>query len=225
VPVAIGPISSHLASVPVLSATMKHLAVSAVAVASMSLCADARAQDTIVIPQTGAAPTSGVYNTQNGQPVQVIVVQQAAPPEPVRPRRRRIPAADDGPPPAGFHEETTTLKGLWIAGISVLGAGYLLSVLSGSVADAVEGERDGKYVWYSLIPLGGPFVIAAQSEISGPADPYFVFLGILQAAGAGMLIGGLAAQKTYWVTDDAKTEPLVPQVRVGAGWASVRVAF
>ncbi|HTJ82610.1 MAG TPA: hypothetical protein VL400_12895 [Polyangiaceae bacterium] len=185
----------------------------------------AEAQETIVVPSSGAAPTSGVYTTQNGQPVQVIVVQQQAPAEAAPPRRRRRIAADDGPPPAGYHEETTTLKGLWIAGISVLGAGYLLTILSGSVADAVDSNRDGKYVWYSLIPVGGPFVIAAQREISGPADPYFVLLGVLQVAGTGMIIGGVAAQKTYWVTDEAKVEPLVPELRVGAGWASMRVAF
>ncbi|NUP05904.1 MAG: hypothetical protein HOW73_07590 [Polyangiaceae bacterium] len=135
-----------------------------------------------------------------------------------RPRRKRKPrkltAVPGEAPPEGYHVETTTHKGVWVAGISMFGASYFLSVLSGAIADAAEGHEEGLYSYYGLIPVAGPFVIAGHEEISGPGKIPFILFGAVQAAGMGMFIGGLAAKKEVWIADSASTDP---QVYVGLG--------
>lgn len=191
---------------------------SALAVALFGFAGQAYAgddPDEEVVPQARAG---------RGEKVQVIVVNGD---ESVGPRRRhrarKIEAVDGERPPAGYHRETTSLRGVWIAGISLFASSYVLSILSGGIADAVEGHEGGRYTWYSLIPAAGPFIIAGHGEISPVAKVVpFILCGVMETAGLGMFIGGLAAHKDVWVSDEARLDP---ELFVGPGSIGVRQKF
>jgi hypothetical protein len=154
--------------------------------------------------------------------VQVIVINDDEEDGPRRKKRRRLDAIDGEKPPPGYHTETTTYKGIWGGGIGMLGGGYLLTLISGAVADAVEGYEDGKFTYYSLIPVAGAFVSAGHSEIEGPGKMPFIIFGLIQAGGLGMIIGGASAKKEVWVSDDAMVDP---EVFVGPGMLGIRQRF
>ncbi|MBK6512528.1 MAG: hypothetical protein IPM79_22965 [Polyangiaceae bacterium] len=154
--------------------------------------------------------------------VRVIVVNES---EPKRRKPRKIPAVEGEAPPEGYHTETQSMRGLWIAGISVFAAGYAVQILSGGIADAVHGHYEGKYTYYSLIPVAGPFIVAGHEEISAPGKVPFILWGIMQAGGMGMFIGGLAARKEVWVSNGASNELPAPEVYVGLGSIGVRQQF
>jgi len=175
-------------------------------------------EETVVVPKS----TSG-----EGK-VQVIVVHDGEDSEGGRRarrpyRRRKIAAVDGERPPPGYHTETTTMKGLWVGGISMFSSAYLVDILCAGIADAVEGHEGGKYTWYSLIPLAGPFVIAGHDEISPVAKVVpFILLGAIETAGLGMFIGGLASKKEVWISNDAKLDP---ELYVGVGSLGLRQKF
>lgn len=155
--------------------------------------------------------------------VQVIVIEDD---EEAAPRRRRRPkkltAIPGEEPPPGYHTETSTYKGVWIAGISLFGSSYLLSLISGAIADGVEGHDEGRHTYYNLIPVAGPFISAAHDEIQGPGKMPFILFGIIQAGGMGMFIGGLSAKKHVWVSDEIA---LSPELLIGPGSIGLRQQF
>jgi len=165
----------------------------------------------------------------NDDKVQVIVIQNDDIQnddrrERRKKKKRKMPAVEGEAPPEGYHTETTNLRGLWIAGISTFAPIYALTVLSGGIADAWEGTG-GYYAAWTLLPIAGPFVVAAHggdNGIGGGAKVYFVAMGLLQATGMGMFIGGLAAKKSVWVPDEYS---MTPQISVGAGNISLRQNF
>jgi hypothetical protein len=82
-------------------------------------------------------------------------------------------------------------RGLMIGGIAMLGASYIIGVVSGAVLMDIDRDacRSCKDVGPLLfIPLAGPFVAIPQAN-SG--DGMLVLLGAMQIAGAGLLIGGI----------------------------------
>ncbi|NUO52816.1 MAG: hypothetical protein HOV80_28560 [Polyangiaceae bacterium] len=139
-------------------------------------------------------------------------------------RPKRLPPTPGERPPEGYVESESNLRGVWIGGVSMLSAGYFVSILGGGIADAVEDHEDGKYLWYGLIPVAGPFVIAGHKEIESGGKAVFILLGAVEAAGLGMTIGGLATKKKVWLRDDV-AEPWDPELRLGVGSAGVRMAF
>ena len=50
-------------------------------------------------------------------------------------------------------------------------------------------------------------------------------LGLVQTAGMGMFIGGLAAKKEVWVKDSASMQMPEPEVFVGLGSVGLRQRF
>lgn len=139
-------------------------------------------------------------------------------------RPKRLAPTPGASPPEGYVEAESNLRGVWIGGVSMLSAGYFVTILGGGIADAVEDHDDGKYLWYGLIPVGGPFVIAGHEEIHSGGKAVFILLGAVQAAGLGMTIGGLATKKKTWLRDDI-AQPWDPELRLGVGSAGVRMAF
>jgi hypothetical protein len=114
------------------------------------------------------------------------------------------------PIPAGYHVEKRPRKGLVVAGAVVLGSLY---VISASVAGSSHRTGDG----YLLLPVFGPFIdLATRSDectsygftcVSTDSTERFwlTFDGVGQAAGAAMLIVGLAAQEKLLERDDYPT--------------------
>jgi hypothetical protein len=81
-------------------------------------------------------------------------------------------------------------KGVRIAGTSVFGASYLISAITGAVLlDLNAPCSDCKDVGAMLlIPLVGPFLAVPRSD---GGDGGLVVLGIVQIAGAGLMIWGI----------------------------------
>ncbi len=110
-----------------------------------------------------------------GQPVYGQPVY-GQPGYPVAPPPRRAPRAR---------------KGLMISGIAVLGASYLIGVITGAVLISISESacRNCDNVGNALfIPFAGPFLGMAHTR---HADAPLVLLGIFQLAGAGLLAGGI----------------------------------
>jgi hypothetical protein len=119
------------------------------------------------------------------------------------------------PIPAGYHLETRVRKGLVVSGPIIFGIPYLLSI---SVAASSKYEPDR----WLYAPVVGPFVnLATRSDdcnpnistsgststvvCSGESGARFFLMmdGVMQTAGATMLILGLALQQQLLVRDDA----------------------
>jgi hypothetical protein len=132
------------------------------------------------------------------------------------------------PIPAGYHLETRVRKGLVVSGPIIFGVPYLLSM---SVAASSQYEPDR----WLYAPVFGPFVdLATRSDQCNPNVPstgstntvvcagdsgarFFLMLdGLMQTAGATMLILGLALPQHLLVRDDA---PYTGQNRSHFAWA------
>jgi hypothetical protein len=119
------------------------------------------------------------------------------------------------PIPPGYHVETRVRKGLVVSGPIILGVPYLLSM---SVAASSKYEPDR----WLYAPVFGPFInLATRSDDCNPnglsgstsssvvcagdsSTRFFLMLdGLMQTAGATMLILGLALPQTLLVRDDA----------------------
>lgn len=145
-----------------------------------------------------------------------------------RPKKKRDPrrlTAEPGEkPPAGYTEVSSNNRPLWIGGVTTFAAGCFVGIIAGGVADSEENHEDGRYLWWNLLPVAGPLVTASSSEIGVGGKTMFVLLGATEAAGLGMLIGGLATKKKTWLRDDvAQTHE--PELLIGAGSAGLRVSF
>lgn len=133
------------------------------------------------------------------------------------------PAADGSTAPAAADPETLPLppelparhpNGLLIAGVAVLATGYTPPLIWASLSagfQATSGNRDGLKSGLGFVPVAGPFVWEAM-DVGGLADSgvggIVVIDGIVQAAGAGLIIGGIATHHPVsWV----------PSVHVGRG--------
>ncbi len=148
--------------------------------------------------------------------------------------KRVIPAVEGEDPPPGYVEKSRARKALWIPGVSMLGAGYLISaatsavMLTGEDAFCVwECYRDDRAWEWGFLPVAGPFVIAASDSFETEWRALYGTLGVVQAAGMVLTIVGVTSREQVWVRGRAPRAPraLEPEVKVGAGFASVSVPF
>jgi hypothetical protein len=119
--------------------------------------------------------------------------------------------------PPGYHEDTRTRKGLVIAGAVTFGVFYLISAMTAAVGSDKKLDVDNQALW---IPAVGPFIQLAKSDTG--VERFFCGLdGIVQTAGATMLIYGLASPKTVLVRNDAglklRPVPIVAKSTMGVG--------
>jgi hypothetical protein len=148
----------------------------------------------------------------------------------------RASAEDPHPPeaqiaPLGHHEVKQIRLGLVIAGASIFGTTYLATAVP-SLVVAGGGSPEAAV---GAIPVAGPFALLGlilrppPSRTDNNLDvggfiPIFVTDGILQAAGAAMLIAGIVSRKRVMVPDDAKVHIVPVPVRVGKAGAGVGIA-
>jgi hypothetical protein len=130
---------------------------------------------------------------------------------------------EEGQPiPEGYHVESRARKGLVIGGAVTFGALYLLTVLTGALIQSIDSIDGGSGdEWTPMyVPLAGPFVTAGAANSEGGGTALLMLLGIGQVSGAAMLVGGLAAQSTELVRNDAarlSVRPLVGNGTLGVG--------
>jgi hypothetical protein len=148
----------------------------------------------------------------------------------------RASAEDSHPPeaqiaPLGHHEVKQIRLGLVIAGASIFGTAYLVTAVP-SLVVAGGGAPEAAV---GAIPVAGPFALlglmfrppprGTDNNFNGVAlIPIFVADGIVQAAGAAMLIAGIASPKRVQVPDDAKVHVVPVPVRLGQAGTGIGLA-
>lgn len=90
-----------------------------------------------------------------------------------------------------YEERTSSIPGLWIPGIIMFGVSYGLGGLSGLLSN-------GDYSDWMWVPVIGPWVALGYSDFEDEVVGAIVG-GVIQAAGLGMFVLGLALQRTYRV--------------------------
>ena len=122
-------------------------------------------------------------------------------------------------PRVHYVERQTSIKGLWIPGIVVFGASYVLTAAIGSSLVA------GDYASWCSVPLVGPWVALGDanndSEVAGA-----VVGGVLQTAGLAMFVLGLSLRRTvrvavYSLNDGARSPSLAFDLLPAAGGAQI----
>jgi hypothetical protein len=188
------------------------------------VAADARAQ---VAPAPGTAPPPGAPATAPpvaavpptyGPPMQGDPNQGYGPPPGYAAGWRAQPLemkyVEGRPIPAGYHLETRARRGLVVSGPIIFGVPYLLSM---SVAASSHYQPDR----WLYAPVVGPFVnLATRADDCDPNNSsgssnvtvcsgdsgirFFLMLdGLMQTAGATLLVLGLALPQHLLVRDDA----------------------
>jgi hypothetical protein len=139
------------------------------------------------------------------------------------------PMNPDNPPP-GYHTESRSRSGFVVSGAVMFGIAY---VLSATAAIAAESANDSGY-GPLFIPVVGPFVAMGSTHtFQGTSDAAeqvgrvfggigLVVDGLLQVAGASLIVVGLAVRKDVVVRDRPVA---VPEVGVGPGGMTARWSF
>jgi hypothetical protein len=113
---------------------------------------------------------------------------------------------DEGQPiPAGYHLRTGMRTGMVIGGGALLGAWWIVSILSGATLGAVD-DANHKHTERSAIlfvPVAGPWIgMSTLHPDSATATFGLGVLGVGQTLGAALLIAGIAIPKTELIRDD-----------------------
>jgi len=117
---------------------------------------------------------------------------------------------DTRSPPDGYHRETRIRKGLVIGGAVTFGVVYTLTVLAASAANDSRVANAGAL----YAPVVGPLLFMQEGG-SSFGNTFLVLNSLAQAAGATMLIYGLACPKTVLVRNDLGVSVTPTPMRVG----------
>jgi hypothetical protein len=130
-----------------------------------------------------------------------------------------LPYTSGGPIPKGYKLEERYSYGLLIAGPTLFALGYALSAFTAAekLSDSppsINGGLIDRTPWGTLyIPIAGPFAFSGYAP-QGSAFIY-VFEGIAQVTGVGLLLGGILRPKEMLVKDKDAEAAFQPTLRVG----------
>ena len=120
------------------------------------------------------------------------------------------------PPPRLFHEEMQPNYGLMVAGLVIFGASWSINAASAYVADE----------WKLAVPVVGPFM-ETQNVNTGPGYEanrmlvgLLVFDGLIETAGAVMLIAGAITHHKVRIYDRARVAVVPTAGPAGGGLAA-----
>ena len=127
--------------------------------------------------------------------------------------------------PPGYRPGTRIRKGLVIGGSVMLGVGYLITIMAAGIGQAVNnfGNEGTKDFGPLLIPVVGPFIGMSTTHPSSGGVFGLAFLGVVQTAGLGMLIGGIAAPRTVLLRNEVAGVKLTITPQFGASGAGIGV--
>jgi len=136
---------------------------------------------------------------------------------PIDTRPRTLPYTEGEPIPPGYVVESKVRKGMVIPGAILLGAPYVLGLSIAALTDF-----DNQSGWLA-VPIAGPWItLAARRKCHDDSfgnctdtadralDIYLVFDGLIQTAGAALLVAGMAAKKTELVRMDTVSVRFMP---------------
>jgi hypothetical protein len=136
-----------------------------------------------------------------------------------------LPYEDGQTVPHGYRIKARPVRSLVVAGSVTFGATYLASLLG--AAAVVAGSDDGKSFTPLFAPVVGPFITIGTAGSSGAGTLWLVLDGLVQTAGATMLVVGLAADEKFLErAASGEATPLEslahPQVMMTPGGAALR---
>lgn len=147
---------------------------------------------------------------------QVVVVETSQ-----RDRPEVLPYVEGDPIPRDYRRDEKPITGLVIAGPIVLGVGWLTSSMVGLLMAADRLGDDNGFLAMTVPVVGGLITIGtAKDRHREGAAIGGVMSFVVQSAGAGMLIGGLAGKRQI-----LRRVGLVPSVRIGPGGGTLRWQF
>ena len=120
------------------------------------------------------------------------------------------------PPPRLFHEEMQPNYGLMVAGLVVLGASWSINAASAYLADE----------WKLAVPVVGPFMetqninTGAGYEANRMLVGLLVFDGLIETAGAIMLVAGAITHHKVRIYDHARVAVVPTAGPAGGGLAA-----
>ena len=125
--------------------------------------------------------------------------------------------------PPGYRPGTRVRKGLVIGGSVMLGVGYLFTIMVAGIGQLVNniGNPGTKDFGPLLIPVVGPFIGIGTTHPSTGGVFGLAFLGVVQTAGLGMLIGGIAAPKTVLLRNEVAGVKFTLTPQFGANTAGL----
>ena len=121
------------------------------------------------------------------------------------------------PPPRLFHEEMQPNYGLMVAGLVIFGASWSINAATAYVADE----------WKLAVPIVGPFMETQNIDTSGTYGDanrmlvgLLVFDGLIEAAGAIMLVAGAITHHKVKVYDHPRVSVVPTAGPAGGGLAA-----
>lgn len=213
------------------------------AVSSWGLEARAQAPPSPDPEPSATQPAEATKEASAPEPVKVVPVQQPdgrvvlvpvdqlmqpqAQPQVVvvtRPRADRpktLSYVEGDPVPSGYRKEEKAITGLVIAGPIVLGVGWLTSSMAGLIMAADRLGDDNGFLAMTVPVVGGLITIGTAKDRNREGAAIGGILSfVVQSAGAGMLIGGLAGKRTV-----LRRVGAVPTIHVGPGGGMLRWDF
>jgi len=161
-----------------------------------------------------------------------------APAPPVRtgPEKPReiSPWDPDEPPPEGYNLRSSVRSGAIGGGVTLLLLGWIPAIIGGAIAAKDEKQRgiDGDGVeegdWTPMyVPVVGPFITMSSVDASGGGAAVLVVDGVLQTAGAALIVYGILDRKYKVVRAQVAGHPVevAPGVSFDRPGISVRGAF
>jgi hypothetical protein len=160
-------------------------------------------------PPLSGQPVQPAYSDPGGRGTGYAVDAQA----PVLSRRELKRWHDGDPVPPGYHPVQKPLDGLIIAGATTLAVPYFFSA-----ATALASRNSQDQLLYA--PVLGPFLRIQDNNPNSNFADFFgdvllVFDGVVQTAGAVMLIIGATTTKTVLVRNDTAWSPIIVPMRFG----------
>ncbi len=119
-----------------------------------------------------------------------------------------LPYEEGDPIPPGYHVKTDNYRGVTAAGAIIAGSAYQLSIATAAVGLLLQQEEAG----FLFIPVAGPWILIPQWDRSHLSVILLATDGVLQAAGLGLMIGGLVAQDQYLVRSNHIAFTVAPLV-------------
>lgn len=187
------------------------------------------------VPATELEPQAGAETDDadaDADTEAVTKTKPAAKKEPARVKARAVVSVTPVQPPILPYEEGQTIPEGYTpdsrprTGLIIGGAITFLVPYLSSVAIALGAQRDARQGGMSsheadelsplYVPIAGPFIAIGTADRDDAREiAPFVASGLVQAAGAGMLLAGIFARKQVLVRKQATVTPLVSPGTLG----------
>jgi hypothetical protein len=131
--------------------------------------------------------------------------------------------------PPGYQLKTRPVRSAVISGAIIFGTTYVVSLLTATTVLSIGGDGTSQFAPL-FVPVVGPFIAVGTTHSSGAGTLWLVLDGLTQAAGATVLIYGLAAEEKYLQYGTSAPHAALdvlthPQVFMGPGSGAVRWTF